>query len=80
MSHLKNTPRAIDLALADARKAIDLEPKWGKGWVRLGEALEAKEQLEEAVEAFTQAGELSEGLVKTGEPVHGLITARTDVT
>lgn len=67
MSHLKNTPPAADLALADAQKANELEPTWGKGWVRLGEALEASDQLKEAAEAFTKAAGLAEGLVKTGQ-------------
>ena len=66
MSHLRNTPPATALALADAQKATELEPTWGKGWVRLGEALGASEQLKEGAEAFTKAAELSEGLVKTG--------------
>ncbi|KAK4706185.1 hypothetical protein P7C70_g35, partial [Phenoliferia sp. Uapishka_3] len=65
MSHLKNTPPALDLALSDAQKATDLEPKWGKGWVRLGEALEAAGELEPSANAFAKAVELAEGLVKT---------------
>ncbi|KAL8293661.1 hypothetical protein RQP46_000362 [Phenoliferia psychrophenolica] len=65
MSHLKTSPPSPDLALKDAQKATELEPKWGKGWVRLGEALEQLGQLKEAAEAFTKASELAEGLVKT---------------
>ena len=57
MSHLRNTPPATALALADAQKATELEPTWGKGWVRLGEALEASEQLKEGAEAFTKAAD-----------------------
>ncbi|KZP26674.1 thioredoxin-like protein [Athelia psychrophila] len=32
----------IDDAIADGRKATELDEKWGKGWYRLAEALEAQ--------------------------------------
>jgi len=41
ISYLKSTPPDIVAAIEDARQATVLDPKWGKGWVRLGEALEA---------------------------------------
>lgn len=67
LSYLKSTPPSSSLALADAQKATELAPKWGKGWVRLGEALSAESKGEESVKAFEKAVETSDGLVKTGE-------------
>ncbi|KAF7971275.1 hypothetical protein HWV62_21516 [Athelia sp. TMB] len=32
----------VDEAIADGRKATELDEKWGKGWYRLAEALEAQ--------------------------------------
>lgn len=65
IAYLKSTPPNLDLALADAQKATEVEPKWGKGYARLGEALQALERDEEAAKAFDQAVELSQGLAKT---------------
>ncbi|KAF7351180.1 Thioredoxin h [Mycena sanguinolenta] len=65
IAYLKSTPPNLDLALADAQKATEVEPKWGKGYVRLGEALQAQEEDEKAVKAFETAVELSQGLAKT---------------
>jgi len=65
IAYLKSTPPDLDLALADAQKATEVEPKWGKGFARLGEALQAQGKDEECVKAFTQAVELSQGLTKT---------------
>ncbi|KAJ7209702.1 thioredoxin-domain-containing protein, partial [Mycena pura] len=64
IAYLKSTPPDFELALADARRATETEPKWGKGYVRLGEALQALGKNEEAAKAFVQAVELSQGLVK----------------
>ncbi|ORY77557.1 thioredoxin-like protein [Leucosporidium creatinivorum] len=68
---LPSAPNPLELALSDARKATELLPSWGKGWVRLGEALVASvaaggdaEQRQEAVKAFELAVERSEGTVK----------------
>jgi len=33
----------VDEAIADGRKATELDEKWGKGWYRYAEALEAQE-------------------------------------
>ncbi|KAJ7928471.1 thioredoxin-domain-containing protein [Mycena leptocephala] len=65
IAYLKLTPPNLDLALADAEKATEVEPKWGKGYARLGEALQALEKDEEAVKAFEKAVDLSQGLAKT---------------
>ncbi|KAF7321575.1 Thioredoxin h [Mycena kentingensis (nom. inval.)] len=65
IAYLKCTPPEADLALADAQKATEVEPKWGKGYVRLGEALQVLERDEEAVKAYEQAVDLSTGLAKT---------------
>ncbi|KAJ7647635.1 thioredoxin-domain-containing protein [Roridomyces roridus] len=65
IAYLKSTPPDPDSALADAQKATEVEPKWGKGYVRLGEALQALERDEEAVKAFEKAIELSQGLAQT---------------
>ncbi|KAJ7072619.1 hypothetical protein C8F01DRAFT_1243658 [Mycena amicta] len=65
IAYLKSTPPDLDLALADAQKATELEPKWGKGWIRLGEALQSLGKDEEAVKTFEQAAELSQGLAQT---------------
>ncbi|KAF7315205.1 Thioredoxin h [Mycena indigotica] len=65
IAYLKLEPPNHDLALADAQKATEVEPKWGKGYVRLGEALQSLEKNEEAVKAFEQAVELSQGLAQT---------------
>ncbi|KAJ7916812.1 thioredoxin-domain-containing protein [Mycena leptocephala] len=58
IAYLKLTPPNLDLALADAEKATEVEPKWGKGYARLGEALQALEKDEEAVKAFEKAKKL----------------------
>ncbi|KAJ7125062.1 hypothetical protein C8R44DRAFT_914588 [Mycena epipterygia] len=65
IAYLKSTPPALDLALADAQKATEVEPKWGKGYARLGEALQTLERDEESAKAFEQAVEFSQGLAKT---------------
>ncbi|KAJ7244178.1 thioredoxin-like protein [Mycena haematopus] len=65
IAYLKSSPPNLDLALADAQKATEVEPKWGKGYARLGEALQALEQDEKAAMAFETAVELSQGLAKT---------------
>ncbi|KAJ7350439.1 thioredoxin-domain-containing protein [Mycena albidolilacea] len=65
IAYLKAEPPQPDLALADAQKATEVEPKWGKGYARLGEALQALERDEEAAKAFETAVELSQGLGKT---------------
>jgi len=65
IAYLKSSPPDLDLALADAQKATEVEPKWGKGFVRLGEALQAQEEDEKAAKAFETAVELSQGLAKT---------------
>ncbi|KAJ6497730.1 thioredoxin-domain-containing protein [Mycena sanguinolenta] len=65
IAYLKSSPPNLDLALADAQKATEVEPKWGKGYVRLGEALQAREEDEKAAKAFETAVELSQGLAKT---------------
>ncbi|KAJ7717819.1 thioredoxin-domain-containing protein [Mycena maculata] len=64
IAYLKSTPPELDLALADAQKATEVEPKWGKGYARLGEALQALERDEESAKAFEQAVELTQGLAK----------------
>ncbi|CAK5281827.1 unnamed protein product [Mycena citricolor] len=64
-SYLKLTDPELDLALADAQKATEVEPKWGKGYYRLGEALQALGRDEEAVKVFENAVETSQGLVQT---------------
>ncbi|KAK7057534.1 thioredoxin h [Favolaschia claudopus] len=64
IAYLKSAPPNPELALADAQKATEVEPKWGKGYARLGEALQAVEKDEEAVKAFETAVELSQGLAK----------------
>ncbi|KAF7298087.1 Thioredoxin h [Mycena chlorophos] len=65
IAYLKSTPPDNELALADAQKATEVEPRWGKGYVRLGEALQGLERDAEAVKAFEQAIELSQGLAQT---------------
>ncbi|KAJ7496975.1 thioredoxin-domain-containing protein [Mycena latifolia] len=65
IAYLKSEPPELDLALADAQKATEVEPKWGKGYARLGEALQALQRDEECAKAFEQAVELSQGLAKT---------------
>lgn len=45
----------VDKALEDAKKATKFDPKYVKGFWRLGSALAAKEQWQEAEEAFKDA-------------------------
>ncbi|TMW57239.1 hypothetical protein Poli38472_003164 [Pythium oligandrum] len=45
-------------ALADAKKAVELDGSWVKGHYRMASALSALERYEEAAEAFEQAFEL----------------------
>lgn len=67
LTHLKLPEPNPAAALEDAQKAVELAPTWGKGWVRVGEALSALGQDKEAVEAFEKAGKNSEGTVQKGE-------------
>lgn len=53
--------------MADAEKAVELAPTWGKGWVRVGEALAVMGRDQEAVEAFEKASTNSEGAVQKGQ-------------
>eukprot|EP00936_MAST-01D_sp_MAST-1D-sp1_P002176 g2176.t1 len=41
-------------ALSDARKCVELQPSWAKGYSRLGAALHAKGAFADAVEAFSK--------------------------
>ncbi|KAJ6576827.1 thioredoxin-like protein [Mycena sp. CBHHK59/15] len=65
IAYLKSMPPNSDLALADAQKATEVEPKWGKGYFRLGEALEALDKDDESAKAFEKAVEFSQGLAQT---------------
>jgi predicted TPR repeat methyltransferase len=49
-----------------------LDPKWGKGWVRLGEALEASgAQVDEIKRIYEKAVELvEEGRMRNGKDAH----------
>ena len=47
-----------DSALADASKAIDLDPKYSKAYYRKGQAYNARKEYEAAVEAFEKGMEL----------------------
>ena len=53
----------LDAALWDARKAVELQPTWPKGYYRLGCALESMNELEAALAAFEK------GLALTPSPV-----------
>lgn len=65
IAYLKLSPPNADAALADAERATQLQPAWGKGHVRLGEALLAVGgRVDEARAAFEQAVKTSEGAVK----------------
>lgn len=55
----------VDEAVQDAEKAVSLDPYYGKGFVRLGEALDKAGKLEEAIKAFESAVAKSDGLTKT---------------
>lgn len=39
ISYLKLIPPNTAAAVEDAKKATSVDPNWGKGWVRLGDAL-----------------------------------------
>jgi len=39
-------------ALKDAEKCVELAPQWGKGYLRVGAALQALNRLEDAVKAY----------------------------
>ena len=47
------------LAYNDLTKAVELEPRYGRAWLRLGEAAYNLEKFAEAGEAFTKAYELT---------------------
>lgn len=67
LTSLKLGPAFVAGALADAQKAVQLAPQFGKGWVRVGEALAASGRDKEAVEAFEKAVKFSEGNIEKGE-------------
>ncbi|KAJ7578383.1 thioredoxin-domain-containing protein [Mycena floridula] len=59
IAYLKYTPPYTGPAVQDARKATTIDPSWGKGWVRLGDALVAHgAPQDEAKEAYKKALEL----------------------
>ncbi|GAA5848520.1 hypothetical protein JCM3766R1_005674 [Sporobolomyces carnicolor] len=64
LSHLKSSPPDHAAALADADAAVAIAPKWAKGFVRRGEALEGLGELERAREAYEKAVEHGQGTVK----------------
>ncbi|BGP34552.1 hypothetical protein JCM10296v2_006374 [Rhodotorula toruloides] len=64
LTALKLSPPDYSSALSDADAAIALAPKWAKGYVRKGEALEGLGRTQEAVEAFEDAVRLGAGTVK----------------
>ena len=49
-------------ALADARQAVRVRPRWGKAHLRLGQALQACDDADAAVAAFHRAAELDPAL------------------
>lgn len=51
-SRLASTDRVALAALADSQKCVALAPNWGKGYVRLGSALQNLKHVEEALEAY----------------------------
>ena len=68
ISHLKFTPPNTAAAVEDARQATVLDPKWGKGWVRLGDALlDHGAQMEEVKASYVKGLELiQEGGMRNG--------------
>lgn len=46
--------RLWEEAVADAKKTTELRPEWGKGWSRLGSALQGMGNMKEAHEAFSK--------------------------
>jgi len=65
LAYLKISPPSPSLALADARKAVELQPEWAKGLVRLGDAYLASGQGADAATAYSEAVQKAEGLMKT---------------
>lgn len=45
-------------AVGDAKKTTELRPEWGKGWSRLGAALQGQGKMKEANEAFAKGLEI----------------------
>ena len=52
------------LAADAAREAVRLNPRFAKGWLRLGEALDALGEHEEAIETFEAGLQRAEGAVR----------------
>lgn len=71
LAYAKADPPRWEEALADAEAAVGVEERWGKGWVRVGEALEGLGRREEAVKAYEQAAANSGGAIQKGEWVRG---------
>lgn len=44
-----------EASLTDARAALDLRPRWGRAWARVGHAAAALGRLKEAVDAYMEA-------------------------
>jgi len=65
LTHLKTSPPSPSLALADAKKAVEMHPEWAKGLVRLGDAYLASGQEGDAEKAYSEAVQKAEGLMKT---------------
>jgi len=65
LTYLKISPPSPSLALTDAKRAVELQPDWAKGLVRLGDAYLASNQEADAAKAYAEAIQKAEGLVKT---------------
>ena len=70
LTHLKTSTPSPSLALADAKKAVELQPEWAKGLVRLGDAYLASGQEADATNAYSEAVQKAEGLVKIGTAIY----------
>ena len=72
ISYVKSTPPNTAAAVEDARQATVLDPKWAKGWVRLGEALQASGATKDEIKSTYEKGlELAEeGRIKNGMHIY----------
>ncbi|KAI9792116.1 MAG: hypothetical protein M1833_001264 [Piccolia ochrophora] len=55
LAHMKLDPPDLENALRDAKSATELDPRYGKGWARLGDVKLAKKDPRGAKEAYEQA-------------------------
>jgi tetratricopeptide (TPR) repeat protein len=66
------TQKSFKGALADANKCVEISPTWGKGYLRLGNALGGLNQIDEALQAYQKGLSLQNDAATTASLQKGV--------